>query len=389
MHMNAPYDATEMAEAKKDLEEHAEAVRTLTQDFSNCTTMIENYEAAFAGVKNGDYSQLETLRQMAEEPIQTAETAASIDDLKAQYQDLSGVYEEMLQMKAEGFSIDDDTLQATKAKLSAAIIELGKATGIDGGEVSGEQFMQALRDSTLSASEQVEAIKTFLREEGNSCADNYALGLAESLASTNNFGMVMNAAQILASSVPDTTRHLWGINSPSKVARGLSEYWNAGLAEGLLSNAGLVQQAAAASANGAIDTTTDLFSDPIQMDVAPTLVSRALDIMHAQAPVPTNGTIDTTTDLFSNLIQTDIAPTLVSRALDIMHAQGVAAVSAYSPILQQVYTPQENKSSAVPTASQQPQGDIIIPISIGDETLETVVVNAITRANASSGGWSV
>ena len=287
---------------------------------------------------------------MAEEPIQTAETAASIDDLKAQYQDLSGVYEEMLQMKAEGFSIDDDALQATKAKLSAAIIELGKATGIDGGEVSGEQFMQALRDSTLSASEQVEAIKTFLREEGNSCADNYALGLAESLASTNNFGMVMNAAQILADSVPSTTRHLWGINSPSKVARGLSEYWNAGLAEGLLSNAGLVQQAAAASANGAIDTTTDLFSDPIQMDVAPMLVSRALDIMRAQ---------------------------------------GAAAVSAYSPILQQVYTPQENKSSAVPTASQQPQGDIIIPINIGDETLETVVVNAITRANANSGGWSV
>ena len=389
MHMNAPYDATEMAEAKKDLEEHAEAVRTLTQDFSNCTTMIENYEAAFAGVKNGDYSQLETLRQMAEEPIQTAETAASIDDLKAQYQDLSGVYEEMLQMKAEGFSIDDDALQATKAKLSAAIIELGKATGIDGGEVSGEQFMQALRDSTLSASEQVEAIKTFLREEGNSCADNYALGLAESLASTNNFGMVMNAAQILADSVPSVTRNLWGIHSPSKVARGLSEYWNAGLAEGLLSNAGLVQQAAAASANGAIDTTTDLFSDPIQMDVAPTLVSRALDIMHAQAPAPANGTIDTTTDLFSDPIQMDVAPMLVSRALDIMRAQGAAAVSAYSPILQQVYTPQENKSSVVPTASQQPQGDIIIPISIGDETLETVVVNAITRANANSGGWSV
>ena len=111
--------------------------------------------------------------------------------------------------------------------------------------------------------------------------------------------------------------------------------------------------------------------------------------MHAQAPAPANGAIDTTTDLFSDPIQMDVAPMLVSRALDIMRAQGAAAVSAYSPILQQVYTPQENKSSAVPTASQQPQGDIIIPISIGDETLETVVVNAITRANASSGGWSV
>ena len=80
---------------------------------------------------------------------------------------------------------------------------------------------------------------------------------------------------------------------------------------------------------------------------------------------------------------------LVPKALGIMNAQGAAAISAYSPILQQVYTPQENKSSAVPTASKQPQGDIIIPISIGDETLETVVVNAVTRANANSGGWSV
>ena len=111
--------------------------------------------------------------------------------------------------------------------------------------------------------------------------------------------------------------------------------------------------------------------------------------MNARTPVPTNGTIGTKTNLFSNPIQTDIAQMLASKALGIMNAQGAAAISAYSPILQQVYTPQENKSSAVPTASQQPQGDIIIPISIGDETLETVVVNAVTRANANSGGWSV
>ena len=63
----------------------------------------------------------------------------------------------------------------------------------------------------------------------------------------------------------------------------------------------------------------------------------------------------------------------------------------YSAPQQDYSAPQQDSTqSATPSSSpQQTGGDIIIPISIGDETIETVVVNAVTRANAASGGWSV
>ena len=89
-------------------------------------------------------------------------------------------------------------------------------------------------------------------------------------------------------------------------------------------------------------------------------------------------------------VSANMANAAVSSTLGIMNAQGAAAVSAYSPVLQQAYAaPAAASTSTAAPSSSQPQGDIIIPISIGDETLETVVVNAITRANANSGGWSV
>lgn len=91
-------------------------------------------------------------------------------------------------------------------------------------------------------------------------------------------------------------------------------------------------------------------------------------------------------------ISSDMANAAVSSTLGIMHAQGASTIAPYNPVFQQAYSaPQQDSTpSATPSSSpQQTGGDIIIPISIGDETIETVVVNAVTRANAASGGWSV
>lgn len=72
-----------------------------------------------------------------------------------------------------------------------------------------------------------------------------------------------------------------------------------------------------------------------------------------------------------------------------------ASIDGYNKKLGETKTAREDnnrllEASATPSSSpQQTGGDIIIPISIGDEAIETVVVNAVTRANAASGGWSV
>ena len=87
------------------------------------------------------------------------------------------------------------------------------------------------------------------------------------------------------------------------------------------------------------------------------------------------------------MVSANMANAAVSSTMGIMDSQGASAISAYSPVLQQAYAVPKEQPAAVQTSQQQ--GDIIIPISIGDETIETVVVNAVTRANASSGGWSV
>lgn len=91
-------------------------------------------------------------------------------------------------------------------------------------------------------------------------------------------------------------------------------------------------------------------------------------------------------------ISSDMANAAVSSTLGIMHAQGVSSIAPYNPVFQQAYSAPQQDSTPAATPSSSPQqtgGDIIIPISIGDETIETVVVNAVTRANAASGGWSV
>jgi len=88
-----------------------------------------------------------------------------------------------------------------------------------------------------------------------------------------------------------------------------------------------------------------------------------------------------------SMVSANMANAAVSSTMGIMDSQGASAISAYSPVLQQAYAVPKEQPAAVQTSQQQ--GDIIIPISIGDETIETVVVNAVTRANASSGGWSV
>lgn len=324
------------------LKQYKESVSDLREN----TNVSDLYKEALAAFQNGDY---ETVIENAQNINQAMLTAADStkEELATQLDSAQLYYDTLKKMAEENpGSVTKEELQASKDDLDQAIIEYAKSAG-DGGKVSGENFAEALRNSDVPLSEAVAYLKDFastkadeltesfdkkdkLHDEGVENGDYWVDGLVSSITSVENYNRLTNAAQSLADSVPSTTRHLWGINSPSKVAMGISEYWGEGLTIGMKEE---ISDVSAVSA--------------------------------------------------------DMANTAVSSTLGIMNAQGAAAVSAYSPIFQQVYTPQENKSSAVPTTSQQPQGDIIIPVSIGDETLETVVVNAITRANVSSGGWSV
>ena len=321
-----------------------DSIQTLSTTYHETTVQLEKgadamsaYKEAAEAFSSGD---LETVTQNyndLQSNILTAATATA-EQLRTQEEESRNHYETLKQMADEnpGSVLAEDLAEAQRQAEEAAV-DLEIKTG-EHGENAGKTFLDTLASSGMSQDEKLDALNRYIEERLNNGDDlnkiaqniglDYTSGFAEGI--TDNISSVEEAVKALGRAAEAHLRVSIDSHSPSRVAKVIGGDWDDGFVAGI---------------EGGIP------------DVS--------------------------------MVSANMANAAVSSTLGIMNAQGAAAVSAYSPILQQVYTPQENKSSAVPTASQQPQGDIIIPISIGDETLETVVVNAITRANASSGGWSV
>ena len=90
-------------------------------------------------------------------------------------------------------------------------------------------------------------------------------------------------------------------------------------------------------------------------------------------------------------VSANMANAAVSSTLGIMNAQGAAAVSAYTPrIATGVCTPlqqQAHQPLLRPVLSRRATS--LFQSALAIETLETVVVNAITRDQCKQWGWSV
>lgn len=332
----------ELSTALKAVTEAKSSVESLSTTVGEYSTLIDKCESATKKIADGDYnSAIEELQSIFKEPIKTEETGAKLDELVEQYEIAGGRLKELKQMANEGVKIDESIMKEAEEDYTASLIELGKASGLEGGLVTGEQFMQALQDSALSETEKIEAIKKFVGENLDmstslfdtaiESAKNYCDGLAEGLEL--NKDLVIASATGVGNAVSEAVNNSLIIRSPSRVGMKSGMYYDEGFALG---------------------------------------IEKGIPDVSA--------------------ISSDMANAAVSSTLGIMNAQGTSAVAPYNPVFTQAYSaPQQNNTQPAAPTNSTPQngGDIIIPISIGDETIETVVVNAVTRANASSGGWSV
>lgn len=322
-----------------------DSIQTLSTTYHETTVQLEKgadamsaYKEAAEAFSNGD---LETVTQNyndLQSNILTAATATA-EQLRTQEEESRNHYETLKQMADEnpGSVLAEDLAEA-KRQAEEAAVELEIKTG-EHGENAGKTFLDTLASSGMSQDEKLDALNRYIEERLNNGDDlnkiaqniglDYTSGFAEGI--TDNISSVEEAVKALGRAAEAHLRVSIDSHSPSRVAKVIGGDWDDGFVAGI---------------EGGIP------------DVS--------------------------------MVSANMANAAVSSTLGIMNAQGAAAVSAYSPVLQQAYAAPAAASTAtaVPSSSQ-PQGDIIIPISIGDETLETVVVNAVTRANANSGGWSV
>ena len=319
-----------------------DSIQTLSTTYYESTTQLEKgadamhaYKEAAEAYANGDLDTVTQAFSDLQNNVLTASTATA-EQLKAQEEEARTHYETLKQMAEEkpGSVLAEDLNDAKRLAEDAAV-ELEIKTG-EHADNAGKTFLDTLSASGMSEGEKLDALNRYIEERLNN-GDNlnkiaqdigldYDSGFATGI--TDNAGMVEEAVKALGKVAEAHLRISIDSHSPSKLSKSIGGDWDEGFAIGI------------------------------------------------EEGIP---------DVSANM-----ANAAVSSTLGIMNAQGAAAVSAYSPVLQQAYAaPAAASTSTAAPSSSQPQGDIIIPISIGDETLETVVVNAITRANASSGGWSV
>lgn len=319
-----------------------DSIQTLSTTYHETTVQLEKgadamsaYKEAAEAFSNGD---LETVTQNyndLQNNILTAATATA-EQLRAQEEESRNHYETLKQMADEnpGSVLAEDLAEA-KRQAEEAAVELEIKTG-EHGENAGKTFLDTLASSGMSQDEKLDALNRYIEERLNNGDDlnkiaqniglDYTSGFAEGI--TDNISSVEEAVKALGRAAEAHLRVSIDSHSPSRVAKVIGGDWDDGFVAGIEDGIPDVSMVSANMANAAVSST-----------------------------------------------------------MGIMDSQGASAISAYSPVLQQAYAVPKEQPAAVQTSQQQ--GDIIIPISIGDETLETVVVNAITRANASSGGWSV
>jgi phage-related minor tail protein/uncharacterized coiled-coil DUF342 family protein len=322
-----------------------DSIQTLSTTYYESTTQLEKgadamhaYKEAAEAYASGDLDTVTQAFSDLQNNVLTASTATA-EQLKAQEEEARTHYETLKQMAEEkpGSVLAEDLNDAKRLAEDAAV-ELEIKTG-EHADNAGKTFLDTLSASGMSEGEKLDALNRYIEERLNN-GDNlnriaqdigldYDSGFATGI--TDNAGMVEEAVKALGKVAEAHLRISIDSHSPSKLSKSIGGDWDEGFAIGIEEGNPDVSAVSANMANAAVSST-----------------------------------------------------------LGIMNAQGAAAVSAYSPVLQQAYAaPAAASTAAAVPSSSQPQGDIIIPISIGDETLETVVVNAITRANASSGGWSV
>lgn len=319
-----------------------DSIQTLSTTYHETTVQLEKgadamsaYKEAAEAFSNGD---LETVTQNyndLQNNILTAATATA-EQLRAQEEESRNHYETLKQMADEnpGSVLAEDLVEA-KRQAEEAAVELEIKTG-EHGENAGKTFLDTLASSGMSQDEKLDALNRYIEERLNNGDDlnkiaqniglDYTSGFAEGI--TDNISSVEEAVKALGRAAEAYLRVSIDSHSPSRVAKVIGGDWDDGFVAGIEDGIPDVSMVSANMANAAVSST-----------------------------------------------------------MGIMDSQGASAISAYSPVLQQAYAVPKEQPAAVQTSQQQ--GDIIIPISIGDETIETVVVNVVTRANASSGGWSV
>lgn len=385
------------------IDETTEARAKNNAELKTSLAYISRYKGMQEDLLNGDFDKVgEEFAKLSSDFV-TASTGTR-EELKQQVSDFQSQYETLLEtQKKSPELVSDEQLQNALYLWNQAIVEAEASTGEHATKI-GTNFVDTIAAAGMSHDDQITALNTYiqnrlndgesLKEIADSLGVNFTSGMA---AGAEKGGSALEEAEksIINSAMSNVQNDMYSTCSDTGYYLGL------GIADGIDAAAiaiatsainGVTAAIDAAKAAGAIYSPSHIMRDEVGymlgLGTAAGLQKSTPAVQDASKNSVT-AAVNAATDVLPNVgITAEIAQALVPQTLGIMSNQGSSAVSAYNPAYQQIQTA-DMQQQPTPTQNNQGIRDIIIPVSIGDETLETVVVNAVTRANANSGGWSV
>jgi len=349
------------------------------KDLQENTNVQDLYKESLAAFENGDYDAVISNYENRNHAILTAANATK-EELELQLDEAQLYYDTLKRMAEENpGSVTEEELRASKDSLNQAIVEYVKAAG-DGGKVTGESYADALRNTDVSLSDTIRYLKDFITGE---------MDMTETAKSIGG-----NTGEVLCVEMADEVeRNLWSpvaaMNNLMSEIENTSDPFELGRSLGADLMSGLEW-----GING------NIWSPVVAMGNAINAVNES-GRKAADSHSPSKKTIALGEDIdkgleigIANRIPniSNIADTAVSSALSIMHAQGASSIAPYNPVLQQAYSvPQQDSTPAATPSSNNttPNIDLHATLMLDNGQFELAVIDAVTRANAASGGWSV
>lgn len=399
-----------IAELKAELDGYNQKIDETTEaraknnaELEASLAYISRYKGMQEDLLNEDFDKVgEGFAKLSSDFI-TASTGTR-EELKQQVSDFKSQYETLLEtQKKSPELVSDEQLQNALYLWEQSMVELEAATGEHAVNI-GANFVDTLAMSGMSQDAQIVALNTYIQNRLNDgeslkeIADSLGVNFTSSMAEGAEKGgaALEEAEKYIVNSAVENVK-----NDAYNGMYDLGDYMGRGTIAGLEATQAALEAVAQHhvwSAIGAAQAAADIHSPSrvmrdkvgymLGLGTAAGLQKSTPAVQDASKNSVT-AAVNAATDVFPNVgVTAEIAQALVPQTLGIMSNQGSSAVSAYNPAYQQIQTA-DMQQQPTPTQSNQGIRDIIIPVNIGDETLETVVVNAITRANASSGGWSV
>lgn len=399
-----------IAELKAELDGYNQKIDETTEaraknnaELETSLAYISRYKGMQEDLLNGDFDKVgEEFAKLSSDFV-TASTGTR-EELKQQVSDFKSQYETLLEtQKKSPELVSDEQLQNALYLWNQAIVEAEASTGEHATKI-GANFVDTIAAAGMSRDGQFTALNTYiqnrlndgesLKKIANSLGVNFTSNMA---AGAEEGGSALEEAEkaIINSAMANVQKDMYSTCNDTGYYLGL------GIADGIDAAAiaiaasainGVTAAIDAAKAAGAIYSPSHIMRDEVGymlgLGTAAGLQKSTPEVQDASKN-SVAAAVNAATDVLPNVgVTAEIAQALVPQTLGIMSNQGSSAVSAYNPAYQQVQTADTQQQPA-PAQNNQGVRDIIIPVSIGDETLETVVVNAVARANASSGGWSV